>query len=117
LQEGDVWRLHVFIVRGCLRTYSIDEKGVEHIMDWDRQLVGSGTGKVLKSGKSSKFNIDAVSNSEVILIKDRDFNRLLAEIPAFSEMIHYPGQKVLWRHSEGSCPLSVTPQKKDTYLP
>ena len=24
LQEGDVWKLHAFIVKGCLRTYSID---------------------------------------------------------------------------------------------
>ena len=88
LQEGDVWRLHAFIVKGCLRTYSIDEKGVEHIIGFGIANWWVGDRESLKSGKPSRFNIDAVSNSEVILITERDFNRLLAEIPAFNEMIN-----------------------------
>jgi len=87
LQEGDVWRLHAFIVKGCLRTYSIDDKGVEHIVGFGIGNWWVGDRESLKSGKPSRFNIDAVSNSEVILIKDRDFNRLLAEIPAFKAMV------------------------------
>jgi CRP-like cAMP-binding protein len=88
LQEGDVWRLHAFIVKGCLRTYSIDDKGVEHIIGFGISNWWVGDRESLKSGKPSKFNIDAVNYSEVILIRDRDFNRLLAEIPAFSEMVN-----------------------------
>lgn len=88
LQEGDIWRLHAFIVKGCLRTYSIDEKGLEHIVGFGIDNWWVGDRESLKSGKSSKFNIDAVNNSEVILIKDPDFNILLAEIPAFSEMVN-----------------------------
>jgi len=87
LQEGDVWKLHVFIVRGCLRTYSIDEKGVEHIVGFGISNWWVGDRESLKSGKPSKFNIEAVNSSEVILIKAPDFNMLLTEIPAFNEMI------------------------------
>ena|SRR5258708_18360567 len=87
LQEGVVWRLHAFIVKGCLRTYSIDDKGVEHNVGFGIGNWWVGDRESLKSGKPSRFNIDAVSNSEVILIKDRDFNRLLAEIPAFKAMV------------------------------
>jgi CRP-like cAMP-binding protein len=32
LQEGDTWKYHAFITKGCMRTYSIDEKGLEHII-------------------------------------------------------------------------------------
>jgi len=88
LQEGDVWKLHVFIVNGCLRTYSIDEKGEEHIVGFGIDNWWVGDRESLKSGKPSNFNIDAVNKSEVILITDRDFNKLCEEIPAFNEMIN-----------------------------
>src|SRR6478609_5080982 len=34
LQEGDIWKFHAFVASGCLRTYSIDEKGLEHIVSF-----------------------------------------------------------------------------------
>src|SRR5882724_4937755 len=60
LQEGDVWKLHVFIVKGCLRTYSIDEKGIEHIVGFGISNWWVGDRESLKSGEPSKFNIEAV---------------------------------------------------------
>jgi len=88
LQEGDTWKLHAFIIKGCLRTYSIDEKGEEHIVGFGIDNWWVGDRESLKSGKPSNFNIDAVSNSEVILITSLDFNKLCEEIPAFNEMIN-----------------------------
>ncbi len=32
LQEGDVCKYFNFVVRGCLRMYKIDDKGVVHIL-------------------------------------------------------------------------------------
>ena len=32
LQEGDVARYDYFVNKGCLRTYSIDDKGQEHVV-------------------------------------------------------------------------------------
>jgi CRP-like cAMP-binding protein len=48
---------------------------------------GIGDLESLKSNQPSKFNIDAVSDSEIILFRDRDFNKLLSELPAFNKMI------------------------------
>jgi len=87
LQEGDVWRFHAFIAKGCLRTYSIDEKGVEHIVGFGISNWWVGDLESLKSNTPSKFNIDAVDDSEVILIPDRDYNKLVTEVPAFNKMI------------------------------
>jgi CRP-like cAMP-binding protein len=87
LQEGDVWKLHVFIVKGCLRTYSIDERGVERIVGFGINNWWVGDRESLKSGKPSKFNIDAVIESEVILIMERDFTKLMLDIPAFKNMV------------------------------
>ena len=87
LQEGDVWRFHAFIAKGCLRTYSIDEKGVEHIVGLGISNWWVGDLESLKSNTASKFNIDAVNDSEVILIPDREYKKLVTEIPAFNRMI------------------------------
>ena len=38
LQEGDISRYECFVNKGCLRNYSIDEKGQEHIV-CNRRLV------------------------------------------------------------------------------
>ena len=48
LQEGDVWRSHAFVSKGLVRTYSVDEKGMEHVIafameNWwagDREFCG-----------------------------------------------------------------------------
>jgi CRP-like cAMP-binding protein len=87
LQEGDTWKFHAFIACGCLRTYSVDEKGLEHIVNFGISNWWVGDLESLKSKQPSKFNIDAVSDSEVILFPDREFNKLLSEIPAFSKMV------------------------------
>ena len=52
LQKGEVWKYSAFIVKGDMRQYSIDEKGVEHIVrllieNWwavDRESSGFGFG-------------------------------------------------------------------------
>jgi CRP-like cAMP-binding protein len=34
LQEGDVCKFLAFVEKGALRSYSVDEKGVEHIIQF-----------------------------------------------------------------------------------
>ena len=34
LQEGEINRYDYFVNKGCLRTYTIDEKGLEHIVQF-----------------------------------------------------------------------------------
>jgi len=87
LQEGDVWKFHAFVASGCLRTYSVDEKGLEHIVSFGIGNWWIGDLESLKANLPSKFNIDAVNDSEIILFRDRDFNKLLSELPAFNKMI------------------------------
>ena len=57
LQEGDVWRSHAFIAKGCLRTYSIDEKGVEHIVGFGISNWWVGDLESLKSNTPSLMSL------------------------------------------------------------
>jgi CRP-like cAMP-binding protein len=87
LQEGETWKYHAFIANGCLRTFSVDEKGIEHIVGFAISNWWAGDLESLKSRQPSKFNIDAVHDSEVILFPDREYNKLLTELPAYNKMV------------------------------
>ena len=88
LQEGDTWKYHAFITKGCMRTYSIDEKGLEHIIYFGIENWWIGDKESLMFNQPSKYNIDAVEDSEVVLFTDANFNLACKEIPAFNDMIN-----------------------------
>lgn len=88
LQEGDIWRYDAFIAKGCLRSYSIDEDGVEHIIGFGIENWWIGDRESLLSGQPSRFNIDAVEDSVVILFTHGNFERLCTTIPAFGQLIN-----------------------------
>ena len=88
LQEGDTWKYHAFITKGCMRTYSIDEKGLEHIIYFGIENWWIGDKESLMFNQPSKYNIDAVEDSEVVLFTDPNINLACKEIPAFNDMIN-----------------------------
>ena len=86
LQEGDVCTHFNFVVRGCLRTYRIDEKGNTHILqfatenNWINDL-GSFHGV-----KPSALNIDALEDTVVLQITRDDLISLYKEAPKFDRI-------------------------------
>ena len=86
LQEGDVWSFHAFVTRGCLRTYTIDDKGLEHIIYFAIENWWTGDRESLLTGRPATFNIDAVEDSEVALINKSNFEQLCRDIPAFNTL-------------------------------
>src|SRR5258706_13765454 len=86
LQEGDVCTQFNFVVRGCLRTYKIDEKGSTHILqfaienNWINDL-GSFHGV-----KPSALNIDALEDTVILQISHDDLISLYKEAPKFDRI-------------------------------
>jgi CRP-like cAMP-binding protein len=87
LQEGDVWKLIAFVVKGCLRTYTVDARGIEHINSFATENWWAGDRESLLTGKPSIYNIDAIEDSEILLITHDNYNMLCREIPAFNQMV------------------------------
>lgn len=83
LQEGDVWKYNAFVCEGCLRTYRVDDKGVEHILYFSIENWWTGDRESLTSGNPTKSNVDAIENSVVLLIINEDFEAIKNNIPAF----------------------------------
>lgn len=88
LQEGDTWKYHAFITRGCLRTYSVDEKGQEHIIYFSIENWWTGDKESLMLNQPSKYNIDAVEDCEVVLFTNSNFELICREIPPFNDMVN-----------------------------
>lgn len=93
LQEGDVWKYNAFIVKGCVRTYTVDEKGNEHILNFAIENWWTGDRESLQTGNPSAYNIDALEDAEIILITKTNFDQLCSDIPAFNDMVNAILQK------------------------
>ncbi|PJJ79267.1 Crp/Fnr family transcriptional regulator [Mucilaginibacter auburnensis] len=113
LQEGDVWKYHAFVTSGCLRTYSIDEKGNEHIIGFSIENWWSGDRESLLSGEPSRFNIDAIEDSELVLFTNSNFEVLCRTIPAFKQMIEdILNKSFVSQQSRINASLSQTAEEK-----
>lgn len=88
LQEGDVWKYHAFITKGCMRMYAVDDKGVEHIIYFGVENWWIGDRESLLSQMPSRLNIDAIEDSEVILFTDPNFEMICSKIPVFRDMVN-----------------------------
>ncbi|SDT68919.1 cAMP-binding domain of CRP or a regulatory subunit of cAMP-dependent protein kinases [Mucilaginibacter mallensis] len=87
LQEGDVCHYSCFIVRGCLRMYTVGDDGIEHILRFAVENWWISDRESFNNGSPSRCNIDALENCEVILIEKHDFIHLLTAIPKFRTFV------------------------------
>ncbi len=92
LQEGEVSKYAAFILKGAMRQYTVDEKGVEHIsrLSIENWWVGDRESSTMLT--PSIYNIDAWEDTDVLLLTTVDFNRL-NNIAAFGEMFRKLDQR------------------------
>lgn len=81
LQEGDVSRYLGFVTKGCLRVYTTDPKGDEHVIQFAIEDWWVSDLTSFLSGKPSTSNIDAIEPSELLLLEKNDREKLLAAVP------------------------------------
>jgi len=81
LQEGDVSRFTAFVEKGMLRSYSIDEKGSEHILQFAFEGWWIGDHYSFHTGQPSNYNIDALEDSELLLITKAAEEELMQKVP------------------------------------
>ncbi len=87
LQEGDVCKFIAFVEKGLLRSYSIDEKGTERILQF--ALEGWLISDLFSflTAEPSSYNIDAVENSELVLVSKKAHEDLLNALPKYETWI------------------------------
>ncbi|MDF7814221.1 Crp/Fnr family transcriptional regulator [Hymenobacter sp. YC55] len=86
LQEGNQCKYFAFIVKGAMRQYTVDERGVEHIARLGIENWWMGDRESYIMDTPSIYNIDAWENTEMLIIT-RPSVLELVNIPVFSEML------------------------------
>jgi CRP-like cAMP-binding protein len=85
LQAGEVCKYMAFIVKGAMRQYSVDGKGVEHMVRLSIEDWWAGDRESFTMLTPSIYNIDAWEESEVLIATKAEMNQLRS-IPAINEM-------------------------------
>lgn len=80
-QEGEVQQHVAFINSGCLRSYSIDKNGTEHILQFAPAGWWIADMQSLLNNAPSNLNIDAIEDSELFLIKQSDVEEMYQVLP------------------------------------
>jgi CRP-like cAMP-binding protein len=81
LQEGEICKHLAFVNSGCLREYTVDQKGEEHIIQFAIQDWWISDLNSFLCASPSTHNIDAIQDSEVLLLEKDARDRLLDEVP------------------------------------
>lgn len=82
LQKGDVCKYTAFVERGILRSYTTDDKGNEHILQFALEGWWMGDLYSFFTGEPSIYDIDALEDCELLLITQPSWETLLQKVPA-----------------------------------
>jgi len=116
LQQGDVSKYSVFVEKGLLRSYLIDEKGTELIMQfapegwWIGDMYSSFTGEI------SEYNIDAIEDTETLLLPNAAYEQLMQQAPVFERYFRLLVQNsfiALQRRFKGNIVLNAEEKYKN----
>jgi len=81
VQEGEPGRYIAFVLHGCLRTYTIDEKGEEHVTEFAVDDWWSSDLHSFLTGAPASYNIDALEDSRLLLLDYESREALLRAVP------------------------------------
>jgi CRP-like cAMP-binding protein len=83
LQQGNIASYIAFVNSGCLRAYSVDHNGVEHITQFAIEGWWISDMNSFLTQENATYNIDAIEDSEVLLLDMTSQETLFKEIPKF----------------------------------
>jgi CRP-like cAMP-binding protein len=81
LQEGDVCKYAAFVEKGFLRCYTVDDKGNEHILQFAFEGWWMADQYSFLTNTPSRYNIDALEDSELLLLTKQAEEEMLHKIP------------------------------------
>lgn len=94
-QEGEVNRSRAFVVEGCLRSYSVDRNGFEHVLQFAPPGWWIGDMQSIIKQEPGTLYIDAVDDSEVILLLKTDLEKIYTAIPKLERFFRILSENAL----------------------
>lgn len=94
IKEGDICQYAYFVQQGILRTFYIDEKGKEHLLQFSPENWFAADHESLFYRKASSYYIQALEDSIVYQLDDDFFEQLSVKDPTYIQF----NQKLLHNH-------------------
>ena len=82
---GEVPHCGAFVASGCLRSYVIDAKGKEHIVQFAPESWWLSDTASLSSGSPSPYFFQAIEPSELLLVTPPRHMEMLAAVPGYGD--------------------------------
>lgn len=83
LNDGEICRNSVFVNEGCLRGFTVDKNGIEHVLSFAPPGWWIADMYSLISQKPGILNIEALEDTEAIILSKAAQEKLYYEIPQF----------------------------------
>jgi CRP-like cAMP-binding protein len=81
LQQGDISRFEIFVVSGLTRSYEIDDKGQEHVIQFGPEGWWIGDMYSYLSETPSSMSIDCIEDTSVLQISKKNQEILYVKVP------------------------------------
>jgi CRP-like cAMP-binding protein len=81
MQEGDVTRYETYILSGLTRTYEVDDKGQEHVVQFGLEDWWVGDLYSFLTETPTTYNVDCLEDTEVLQINKQNLEELYARVP------------------------------------
>ena len=100
LTEGNICKNSVFVTKGCLKGFTVDNNGFEHILNfpppgwWIADLYS------LFSGQPGVLNIQATEVTEILLLSKENQEKLYRDIPKFERFFRIITQNSLFSYQQ-----------------
>jgi len=96
LQAGDICKYAAFVEHGCLRSYVIDPKGKEHVIQFAPENWWVSEQNSVQRKVPAIFYIDAVEDSEILLTKGDPVESFSTVVPAVGQMFNQLKQNSMY---------------------
>lgn len=115
LREGDVCKYQSFVIKGCLKTYYLDEMGLEHIIDFPIEEWWADDLYSFLTQTASKSNIKAIEDTDILQIGKADLELLYQKIPKFERFFRILFQNAYIAQKE-QINLALSAPARERYL-
>ncbi len=95
LRPGEICKEEIFVTKGCLRTYTIDENGFEHIGMFAVEDWWTGDLQSFLTQTPATLYIDALENTEGLQLSKPNVEILYERVPKFERFFRILFQNAL----------------------
>ena len=100
VQPPDIAMYEHFVVRGCLVQYYLDDNGIQHTLLFAPEGWWTTDLPSFLTGQESKYHIEALEDSELLIISKQLLDKLLVKIPALNNFFRVLYQNAVMAQEE-----------------